>query len=264
MSQNNYNYQQPTNYRSSMSPSGNGNQISLKFNIISIALTTIALNIIWWVYPLVYSQKLEGQIPVTVGVFMISTFCLGAGISITFSGRFKRFYAIIPIVLGIVLSFNALIASGKIEIFLLLLLFGLSLIAIQTTRLQLNNGFGLTIYSFMASTSIPLAVFYLQNNYLTQKFLFNLIPLLFSFFFFMTPIFLPGKFEKRISLIFGVLYSLNILTLGYNIWTMIAIGLVAFTWIVLINMNLRQKYRLATFTILQMLSVLIIFMQQIN
>ena len=271
MNQNNR-YNQPYYNNQQMPPRTNNQrpapkkrgQFSLNFNMISLILTTIALNVIWWVYPLVYSRKLEGTIPTSVGIFFVYTLCIAVSIFMIFSGRYKSVFSLIPITLGVLLSFNGLTSNGKIEIFLLLLLFSIALIVIQVPRLNLRNGFGLTIYSFMASTAIPLAVFYFQNNYLTQRFLFNLIPLLLSFLFFMTPIFYSGQLEKRFSLIFGIIYSLNILTLGLNIWTAIAIALVAFTWFILINMNLRQRFRLATFTILQMLSVLIIFMQQVN
>jgi hypothetical protein len=238
-------------------------EISNRFLIWSAFLTSAALNIIWWIYPSIYSHKLGGKIPINVGVFFIYTVLVSLAIFIAFSQRFRPIYSYIPLAISIAIAASGL-GREKIELFLLLLIFSLSIFVIQTVRFNTYNGFGLTIYSFMAGTVVPIAVFYFQNNYLTQKFILSLVPLILSFFFFMSPIFLPrGRIEQIASLVFGILLVLNILTLPLNFWTVIALAVIVITWGILINMNLRTRYRLTVFTVAQMITVIIIFMQQL-
>ncbi len=145
----------------------------------------------------------------------------------------------------------------------LLALLPAALVLIHFRWLNLQNILGLILFSGLSTLSLPVVIFYQQNTYLTTPFLLSLLPLLLSYLFFMTSLFIPRGANKRLTaLAFGIMLLLNILTLPWSIWTLAAVLILFFTWLILINLNLRPRFRMATFSILQAITVLIIFLQQ--
>ena len=72
-----------------------------------------------------------------------------------------------------------------------------------------------------------------------------------------------GRDKRATSLAFGIILLLDVLTLPWNPWTLLAIMIIVFTWMVLINLNLKAKYRMGVFfSLLQAITVLVIFLQQ--
>ncbi|MCW0927238.1 hypothetical protein [Weissella sp. LMG 11983] len=119
------------------------------------------------------------------------------------------------------------------------------------------------MYSGIATLAMPVVIFYQQNTYLTLPFILSLLPLLFSYLYYMSSIFVPtGRNKRATSLAFGIILLLDVLTLPWNLWTLLAIVIIVFTWMVLINLDLKPKYRMGIFSLLQAITVLVIFLQQ--
>ena len=71
-----------------------------------------------------------------------------------------------------------------------------------------------------------------------------------------------GRNKRLTSLVFGVILLLNVLTLPWNFWTILTMIIIIFTWMVLINFNIKQRYRMVFFTVLQAMTIMVIFLQQ--
>lgn len=236
--------------------------ISSRTMWISLLLTVASELAIWWVYPLIYSKNLAGgqwqQNPLLVTYTIILAiaiyFCMGQG----FFRWLNLLIALVP------LAFLYLLyGQMSIQQVILLGLLPLTLILINITWLNLQNLLGLILFAGVATLSIPVVIFYQQNTFLTLPFLTSLFPLFLSYLYYMSSVFIPKGENKRItSLFFGVVFLLDVLTLPWNIWTLLAIVLIIFTWMVLINLSLKAKYRLSFLSFLQMITILAIFLQQ--
>ena len=217
---------------------------------------------IWWIYPLIYSRNLAGGQWQHNPLLITYSFILAAAIFLTFNRGLSHWlnYGIILIPL-VFLYF--LYQRVTLEQVILLGLIPIALLLINMKWLNLQNILGLILYASLATLVMPVVIFYQQNTYLTEPFILSLLPLFFSYLFYMSAVFVPKGREKRVtSLIFGVILLINILTLPWNFWTLLALLVVIFTWMVLINLNLKAKYRMSTFGFLQMITILIIFLQQ--
>lgn len=233
-----------------------------QIKIVLALLTILSQNIIWWTYPLIYSQHLNGHLPAGSIVMVGYTLLISLALHLVFSTKFHSFKAILISVFSGLITFTSLI-KGRFEIFCLLLLFTIYIILIQIKWFRLKSVIGLIGMSVIASFTIPLTIFYLQNNYVTNKFILTLIPLLFSYLYFLTPLFLPeGKLRFFTSLLFGLALLVNILLLPLNLWTIVAIAIVIIAWLIIFNLNLKPSAHTSLCLSLQTITVLLIFLQQ--
>ena len=228
----------------------------------SAILSVAAQVAIWWIYPSIYSKQLSaGQWQnnpqlLTYSVFLALTiFCV---LHRQFKGLINYIFLLIPFIL-----LYTMYQEMTGQQIVLLALLPAALVLIHFRWLNLQNILGLILFSGLSTLSLPVVIFYQQNTYLTTPFLLSLLPLLLSYLFFMTSLFIPRGANKRLTaLAFGIMLLLNILTLPWSIWTLAAVLILFFTWLILINLNLRPRFRMATFSILQAITVLIIFLQQ--
>lgn len=229
---------------------------------IAPTLSCIAQILIWWTYPLIYSKQLSaGQWQNNPWLMTYSIF-LALAIYYTFNDAFKGWRHYLLLLVPLFLLYF-LYHEVTIQQFILLFLMPISLILFHFKWLNLQNIFGLILYSGISTLSMPVVIFYQQNTFLTKPFLLSLLPLLLSYLFYMSIIFVPeGKKKRMTALVFGVMLLLNTLSLPWNIWTFLAIIIIVFTWMVLINLDLKQKFRMSFFSILQAITVLLIFLQQ--
>lgn len=232
-----------------------------KENLLML-VTVISQNIIWWVYPLIYSKHLDGKLPTGSFIIVGYTLCISLALHLIFTTNFRSLGAFIFSIISILLTFSSLI-KGSFESFYMLLMFASYLILIQLKWFKLKSHIGLICFSIVASFSIPLTIFYLQNNYVTNKFIFALIPLASSYLYFLTPLFIKKISQRQwTSFILGLLMLVNILLLPLNIWTILAIIITVSSWLILFNINLSLNYQTPLFLALQCVTVLLIFLQQ--
>lgn len=233
-----------------------------QIQLILALLTIISQNIIWWTYPLIYSKHLNGELPTGSIIMLGYTILASLAMYFVFKSKFHSLWAIVFSILSGVLTFSSLI-KGRFEIFCLLLMFTSYLVIIQIKWFRLKNVIGLVGMSALAAFTIPLSIFYLQNNYVTNKFILTLIPLLFSYLYFLTPLFIQNNNHRRlIGLILGLALLVNILLLPLNFWTILAIIIVIVSWLILFNLNLNIIYQTSLYLCLQCLTVMLIFLQQ--
>lgn len=225
-------------------------------------VTVLSQNIIWWTYPLIYSKHLNGQLPPGSFVLVAYSVLVALAMHFIFSSRFHSFWAMLLCILSGIVTFSSLI-KGSFEVFCLLLLFTGYLIILQIKWIRLKSIIGLVGLAILAAFTIPLAIFYLQNNYVTSKFIITLIPLVFSYLYFLIPLFIPySKLRTLSSLILGLAFLINIMLLPFNFWTLLAIVIVAGSWLILFNLELDIRLQVPLYFCLQTLTVMVIFLQQ--
>ncbi len=233
-----------------------------KFFWILLVISTLSQLAIWWIYPFIYSKQLVGgplqQSPllVTYSVLLaIATyFTFAQGITV----RLNYIFILIPI--GFIYFLYQEMTGQQV---ILLALLPISLFLINIPWLNLKNILGLVLYSGLATLSLPVVIFYQQNTFLTPPFILSLVPLFLSYLYYMSSIFIPYGTEKRVTgLVFGIFLLLVVLSLPWNLWTLSAVILIIFTWMVLINFDLKLRYRMGILSFLEMITVLVIFLQQ--
>ena len=229
---------------------------------IALLLCVISQNIIWWVYPLIYSNNLAGGQLQHNPLLITYSIIIAIAIFLTFNRGFSRWINYVVILFPLLFLYFLYKQFTGQQVMLLALL-PITLLLINISWLSLQNVLGLILYSGIATIVMPVVIFYQQNTYLTQPFIISLLPLFFSYLYFMSSVFVTQGRNKRLtSLVFGVILLLNVLTLPWNFWTILTIIIIVFTWMVLINFNLKQRYRMVFFTILQTLTIMVIFLQQ--
>lgn len=237
-------------------------QSPLQKQLLLIIITVLSQNIIWWTYPLIYSKHLDGQLPAGSFVLVAYSVLIALAMHFIFSSRFHSFWAMLFCGLSGIVTFSSLI-KGSFEVFCLLLLFTVYLIILQVKWMRLKSIIGLVGLAILAAFTIPLAIFYLQNNYVTSKFIITLIPLVFSYLYFLVPLFLPySKLRTISSLVLGIAFLINIMLLPFNLWTLLAIIIVAGSWLILFNLELDIHFQVPLYFALQTLTVMVIFLQQ--
>ncbi|GEP74345.1 hypothetical protein [Weissella thailandensis] len=229
---------------------------------LALLLCVISQNIIWWVYPLIYSNNLAGGQWQHNPLLITYSIIIAIAIFLTFNRGFSRWINYVVILFPLLFLYFLYKQFTGQQVMLLALL-PITLLLINISWLSLQNVLGLILYSGIATIVMPVVIFYQQNTYLTQPFIISLLPLFFSYLYFMSSVFVTQGRNKRLtSLVFGVILLLNVLTLPWNFWTILTIIIIIFTWMVLINFNLKQRYRMVFFTILQTLTIMVIFLQQ--
>ncbi|MDR3241302.1 MAG: hypothetical protein LBT37_03935 [Lactobacillaceae bacterium] len=228
----------------------------------SVIFSVVAQILIWWVYPLIYSKGLSAGQWQNNPLLLTYSFFLALTIFFTFNRRFVGWLNFLFLIIPFILLYF-LYKEMTIHQIILLTLLPVALVAIHLKWLNLQNIFGLILFSGLSTLSLPVVIFYQQNTFLTKPFLVSLLPLLLSYLFFMSVIFIPEGQKKRVTaLVFGVMFLLNILSLPWNLWTLLATLILIATWMVLINLDLKQRYRMSFFTVLQAITILLVFMQQ--
>lgn len=217
---------------------------------------------IWWIYPLIYSKHLVGGPWQENPLLVFYSILLALATYLTFSygltSRINYLFILVPLAF-----IYFLYQQMTVQQIILLILLPLSLFLINISWLNLQNILGLILYSGIATLSLPVVIFYQQNTFLTTPFLLSLLPLFLCYLYYMSSIFIPDGQNKRItSLIFGIILLINVLTLPWNFWTFLAIVVIVITWMVFINYDLKFKYRMGFLSFFEMITVLIIFLQQ--
>jgi hypothetical protein len=131
---------------------------------------------------------------------------------------------------------------------------------VQLRPLQLQNEFGLFIYSLLAALTLPSALAFLSVHFLSWSFVMTLIPLMLSYLLFLTPIFLAREPQKAVivALIVGVILIVTLLFRHLSLPAIIAIILIVCAWLVMNNFpKMSQPY--LKYSFVQMLVVLLIY-----
>lgn len=197
---------------------------------IPLAVIVISLNIIWWRQPLLHTKALSGA-GITWQLIPLFgyTVTIAIAMALMMTQNFRSISSYLFLALSILFTFSSLIQTRH-EIFTLLLLLSIFFIAIQQTWLGLQNFLGLLLLSILATFAIPISIFYITNNFLTHRFIWQLLPMLFGFGFYFTPILMPNPDGRKLSILTLGLFWVAILSHNVGISTVFIIifSLIAF------------------------------------
>ncbi|GMA70265.1 hypothetical protein GCM10025879_15110 [Leuconostoc litchii] len=197
---------------------------------LPLAVILLSLNVVWWRLPLLHTKMLQGAITWQITPLLCYTISTALGMALMMIQNFRSLTSYVFFAISILFTFSSLIQSRH-EIFVLLLILCLFLIMIQQLWLGLQNVLGLLLMSILATYTVPIAIFYVQNNYVTQRFIVQLLPMLFGFIFFFTPIIMPNPDGRKLSILtlglfWVILFSHQV---GINTIFIILCSILAFT-----------------------------------
>lgn len=206
-------------------------KLQIKRDYVHLAVFTILQSIISWWAALDYGRSFRtaefsaAQLPL-IGY----TLAVSAAIFIILDRRIPAQWSLIAIGISVAFAFTNIIARES-ELLYLLLTCSVWLFVMAVPRFGMQNYFGLVVFSIVMTFTIPVAVFDLQNNYLSITFLWKLTPLLTSYVFLYVPSFSRQReINQLISAVTGALLVITIFLQPLTWQTILAILIVIATW----------------------------------
>lgn len=206
-------------------------KLKLKRDYVHLAIFMIVQSITCWWAALDYGRSFQtatfsaAQLPL-IGY----TLAITATIFIILDGRIPAQWSLIAIGISVAFAFTNIIASES-ELLYLLLTCSVWLFIMAIPRFGMQNYFGLIVFSVVMSYTIPVAVFYLQNAYLSTTFLWKLLPLVASYVFLYVPSFSKQRqINQLISAVTGVILVIAIFLQPITWQTITAIVLTIAIW----------------------------------
>lgn len=206
-------------------------KFKFKRDYVHLLAFMILQSIISWWAALDYGRSFEtaqfsaAQLPL-IGY----TLAVSAAIFIILDRRISPQWSLIAIGVSVALAFTNIIARES-ELLYLLLTCSVWLLVMAVPRFGMQNYFGLVVFSIVMTYTIPVAVFNLQNNYLSVTFLWKLIPLLASYVFLYVPTFSRQRqINQLISAITGAILVITIFLQPLTWQTILAILVTVTVW----------------------------------
>jgi len=206
-------------------------KLKLNRDYVQLGIFTIIQSIICWWAALDYGRSFQtaqfssSQLPL-IGY----TLAIAATVFIILDRRIRAQWSLIAIGISIALAFTNIIARES-ELLYLLLTCSVWLFVMAIPRFGMQNYFGLVVFGIVMTFTIPVAVFYLQNNYLSTTFLWKLIPLAASYIFLYVPTFSKQRqINQLVSALSGVLLVVTIFLQPMTWQTIVAIILTVAVW----------------------------------
>ncbi|AVK62780.1 hypothetical protein C5Z26_00970 [Lactobacillus sp. CBA3606] len=206
-------------------------KIKLNRDYVHLVLFMVVQSIICWWAALDYGRSFQtaqfssAQLPL-IGY----TLAITATIFIILDRRIAPQWSLVAIGISVALALTSIIAKES-ELLYLLLTGSAWLLIMAIPRFGMQNYFGLTVFSIVMTYTIPVAVFYLQNNYLSTTFLWKLAPLMASYLFLYVPSFSHQRqINQLISAITGLLLVIVIFLQPLTWQTILAILVTIAVW----------------------------------
>ncbi|MEX0381229.1 hypothetical protein AB3K25_02410 [Leuconostoc sp. MS02] len=198
---------------------------------VPLLVIVISLNLVWWRQPLLHTKALSGA-AITWQLIPLFGYTVTIAIAITLmmTQNFRSILSYLFVALSMLFTFSSLIQTRH-EVFILLLLFSAFFIAVQQTWIGLQNWLGLLLLSVLATFAIPVSIFYITNNFLTQRFIWQLLPMLFGFGFYFTPILMPNPDGRKLSILTLGLFWVTLLSHTVDVSTIFIIIFSLFAFI---------------------------------
>ncbi|MDF7626421.1 hypothetical protein PUF88_00705 [Lactobacillaceae bacterium L1_55_11] len=189
---------------------------------LNIAGMVLGLNLIWWQQALAHPDIFNRAEQWQLWTLLIYSLSCGLSVALLIKNRFQGRGSYVLWALSMVVMLNPQVRS-RFEIATLLFLFSTLLILLPQNILRLKNGLGLIVFSVLSTYAVPVSLFYLANNYLTDSFVGQSWLVLYAFLFFFTPLFLPNARGRLLSLVTLAVYWIAALVqLGFHISALLA------------------------------------------
>ncbi|CAH1850564.1 hypothetical protein [Convivina praedatoris] len=205
-------------------PSRSNRHLSVRqHHWLTIIIMVLCLNVIWWQQPIFYEHFLAQAQHWDVWPLVGYSFSASVAIALMIRSNFTHRASYLFLVLSMLVIANSQIRT-RFEILLLLLLFICFLFMIPQKIFQIKNALGLLIFSVLATYAIPVSIYFLANNFITQLFLHQSWIMLFAFLYFFTPLFLPNARGRLLSLATILFFWVTVLVIhGVNFSSFLAI-----------------------------------------
>lgn len=197
---------------------------------VPLVIIILSLNLIWWRQPLLHTKTLsEATVTWQIIPLFGYTITLAIGITLLITQNLRSLLSYAFLGASILLTFSSLIQTRH-EIFLLLLLLSVFFIILQQQWLGLQNWLGLVLLSVLATYAVPVTIFYISNGFVTHRYLNQLLPMLFGFGFFFTPIIMPNPDGRKLSILTLGLFWVTVFSDAIGIGTIFVMlfSLIAF------------------------------------
>ena len=239
------------------------NQILSKWreiNWVALLISVVAQVATVFFIPIQYSKNISTA-TFEFNLWVVGLYAIMIAISgfLLFTSNFRSPFAILPIIASFVLTFSGII-KGNLILMLLLLLLPIFLLLVQIGYTQLQNEFGLLIYSLLTTLSVPVTITFMSAHFLSWTYLTSLLPL-----FALSILFLAPVFITKAKLIFTVTTTLSgivaiilILTSAISFKGILAIILIILAWFTMFNFP-KMNYKFLTYSIVELLIILLIY-----
>ncbi|MFC6179949.1 hypothetical protein [Lactiplantibacillus daowaiensis] len=206
-------------------------KIKLKRDYVQLVVYTILQSIICWWAALDYGRSFQTATFSSAQLPLIGyTIAIAATVFIILDRQIPAQWSLIAIGVSVAFAFTNIIAKES-ELLYLLLTCSVWLFVMAIPRFGMQNYFGLVVFSIVMTFTIPVAVFYLQNNYLSTTFLWKLTPLVASYVFLYVPTFSKQRqINQLISAITGALLVIAIFLQPMTWQTIVAIVVTIGIW----------------------------------
>lgn len=206
-------------------------KLKLNRDYVQLVLYVILQSIICWWAALDYGRSFQTVTFSTTQLPLIGyTVAITAAVFIILDRQIPTQWSLIAIGIAIALAFTNIIAQES-ELLYLLLTASAWLFIMAIPRFGMQNYFGLVVFSIVMTFTIPVAVFYLQNQYLSTTFLWKLAPLAASYGFLYVPTFSQKRqINQLISAIMGFVLVVTIFLQPMTWQTILAIVITIAIW----------------------------------
>lgn len=223
-----------------------------------LAVSVVIQLITWWYVPISYAAKISTSTFQTHLVFLfLYTVVVAGSTHLLLNSEFTSRFVLLLIIASFVLAFSGI---ERPVLLALLLLVPAFLLVLYFPWLQMQNEFGLLVFSLMETICIPATIFFFTAHFLSWSFIWTLIPMWLSYMFFQLPSFAEdgsGLF-RIISTILGVILIGAVLFDSISMIHIVAIILVVASWLVMVNFpNMRDKF--VKFSFFQLIFILLIY-----
>lgn len=230
---------------------------SVNWEIALMGILTLVLT--WSSVPLEYASTIDtSSIRSDWGFMFIYEIGVALMAILMFNARFQSVWATVGILISVVAAGQSIRRVG-LAIGLLMILFPIFFIILSFHQLGLQSGYGLAIYSLLATTCISLPFIKLSSGFLSWQAIAYIVPFFISFLFFVGPTFLKhSQWSRIIYSASGLLLILAIMLRGFTLSHFIAILVALLAWALMMAKK-RPIDEFMTYTILQMICVLLMY-----
>jgi hypothetical protein len=225
-----------------------------------LTISVIIQLITWWYVPISYAAKIStATFQIDLVFFALYSLLVAGSAHLILNSNFNSRFALLPILASFLFSFSGVV-QGKLVVLLLLLLAPAFLLVLYFPQLEMQNMFGLIIYSIIFATCIPASIVFLTAHFLSWTFIVTLGSYWLSYLFFLSPVFMHDNTRnfRIFSTIIGIAFIIWLLIQSISITHIVAIVIIIASWFVMHSMpNMADKF--VKYSTIQAILILLLY-----